>query len=95
MIRVNDDYVIEVDDMSYTIKQDMHRKQIDKKTNEEKDVYVSRGYFTSLAGALQRVKELIVANSLNNGEMSLEQAIMCAVEVNKEFIGTFNKIMGE
>ena len=50
MIRVNDDYVIDVDSMCYTTKIDKHKT--DKKGNP---VYEVVGYYKDLDGAILAV----------------------------------------
>ena len=55
MIRVNDDYVIDVDSMCYTTKIDKHKT--DKKGNP---VYEVVGYYKDLDGAI-----LAVVKSMN------------------------------
>ena len=64
MIRVNDDWVIDVDPLNYIPKRDMHRdKTIRRKDGSEEVVHDYRGeygYFTTLKGALRAIHGLSI-----------------------------------
>lgn len=94
MIRVNDDYVIEVDTMNYVAKEDKHKTRVDK-NGEEKDAYRTVGYYGTLKGALVGIKEDMFKSKAVSGEISLENALKELKSIDKEFIETFNKVLGE
>lgn len=92
MIRINDDYVITVDSLEYTVCEDKHRKTVDKDGNE-KDVYIPIGHFMHLEAALNFLRDYLVKKSLASSEYTLEQAIKEIARFNNEFVTTFNKAM--
>ena len=91
MIRVNEDYVIEVDQYNYTVQFDLHKTRYDKKLDAELPVYKLVGHFTSLLGALQGVFKDMVRSELAKRDYALEDAIKI---INSERI-KFSKLMKE
>lgn len=98
MIRVNEKYVIDVDEQNYTVKEDLHRTE----TRKTKDgieyivpMYDTKGYYNTLQGALGGVRDLMLVNGLSEEDMPLEMAIRTVIEVNKIFTDTVNKVMKE
>lgn len=94
MIRVNDDYVIELQKMNYIVKEDKHKKVLDD-NGKEVDLYKVCGYYTSLESALEGVKKSMSFAALENGEYSLEEAITKIREINDAFVSCFEKAVGE
>lgn len=90
MIRINDDYVIEVDELNYTLKQDMHKK--DKEGNH---VYKTYGYYNNLESAFKGAIEVQTKKSLANTEISLYDAVTCVRNIHKEFTDTFRRVIRE
>ena len=85
MIRVNDDWVIDVDDHNYVLKKDLHRleKSRDKKTMVP--AYKTVGYFSSPARALERLGEEIIREKLKGPEMCLHEAVVAIRECTEEW----------
>ena len=75
MIRIDSNWVIEVDGACYIPKKYLQRTRTDKKTREEIPVYGSGlGFFTSLTSALEAVAKVRIGDRLSEGEVSLKRA---------------------
>lgn len=98
MIRVTNDFIIDVDDFNFVAKEDKHKTTPvkDKDGNiTEKPLYSVIGYYTSLVNALEGIKKFIVLEKLQSKEFSLDDAILEVRTINKEFIDTFNRVIAE
>ena len=84
MIRLNNDYFIDVDDMNYTLKRDTHKTYTDKNGKEINSVEVI-SYFSSLNNAIIGARNYFIGKSLQDGEYSLKEAVNRVEEVNKHF----------
>lgn len=80
MIRVNDDYVIDVDSMCYTTKIDKHKT--DKKGNP---VYEVVGYYKDLDGAILAVVKSMNRKELSEGAYELKEALEIIQASNEQF----------
>ena len=80
MIRVNDDYVIDVDSMCYTTKIDKHKT--DKKGNP---VYEVVGYYKVLDGAILAVVKSMNRKELSEGVYELKEALEIIQASNEQF----------
>ena len=80
MIRVNDDYVIDVDSMCYTTKIDKHKA--DKKGNP---VYEVVGYYKDLDGAILAVVKSMNRKELSEGVYELKEALEIIQASNEQF----------
>lgn len=80
MIRVNENYCIDVDDNCYTVKIDKHKEN--KKGNP---VFEVVGYYGSLASAVKGVIESMNRRKLNDGILTLEKAVEIVIENNNQF----------
>ncbi len=80
MIRVNDDYVIDVDSMCYTTKIDKHKT--DKKGNP---VYEVVGYYKDLDGAILAVVKSMNRKELSEGVYELKEALEIIQASNEQF----------
>ena len=85
MIRVNDEWVIDVDDHNYVLKKDLHRleKSRDKKTMVP--AYKTVGYFSSPARALDRLGEEILRDRLREPIQGLEELADAIGEAQTEW----------
>ncbi len=74
MIRVNDDWIVDIDEYNYTLKKDLHKlgKSKDKKTMVPQ--YKTVGYFSTLAKALERLGGEMFKEGLRDGEKNLAEA---------------------
>lgn len=79
MIRVNENYCIDVDEKCYTVKIDKHKT--DKKGNP---VYETVGYFSCLENAIRGVLVSMNKKQLKDGEHSLKEALKLMQESNRK-----------
>lgn len=86
MIRVNEDYVIEVDRYEYAVKIDKHRQG---KNGE--DVYETIGHYSSLENAIKGVLEAMNKKALGEGVHTLEEALAIIGENNERFAELLEK----
>ena len=86
MIRVNEDYIIEIDTYNYIVKMDQHKKgQVkDRSTGEymEVDVFKTVGYYKDLSWAIKGIISDMNRRQLSDGLFSLEDAIHIIRENN-------------
>ena len=75
MIRINEDYIIDVDEAQYTLKQDAHKTSIDKRTGAESPVYYVVGYYRNLENALRGYIRIQTDKRLKGGEYALREAL--------------------
>lgn len=94
MISVYGDYVIDVDDMNYTVKLDRHKTVTDKNGNTT-DVYDTKGYYNTLKSALRGVRDMVVSDRLSQEDIDLNKAIKTVTGVNREFEDIMTKALGE
>lgn len=92
MIRVNEDYIIEVDALNYIPKIDKHKVSKDK-DGKERAVFDTIGYCSTLAGALCKIKEDMYKDCIAEKEISLYEALNELKRVNKEFENIFNRVL--
>lgn len=88
MIRVNADYVIEVDDLNYTVMRDLHKKtkRTDKDGNKvEVDAYKIIGYYGNLSGAIKCAIEDMNVRELSDGVIELKKAVEIVAGNYKRF----------
>lgn len=85
MIRVNDDYVIEVDTLCYVANRDTHKTRIDKTTGKEIPVYNLVGYFGTLETAIKGIIHHIIQNKLSVGTHDIKGAIEIIRTEMKQF----------
>lgn len=83
MIRVNDDYVILVDEMNYAPARDRHRTVMSK--GKERAVYDIIGYTSTLERAVKMILDRTTAEVLADGEISLADAIKEIRSINSHF----------
>lgn len=96
MIRINDDWVIDVDDYQYILKKDMHKMvKAKRKGNPDVALYVTKGYFSSLRKAPERLGEEIIMDELKAPEMSLREAVQAIQKATAEWHELVREVMGE
>ena len=76
MIRINDDWVVDVDEYNYALKKDLH-KEVPRKERDGSVTMVHQyktcGYFSTLQHALNRLLDEMVVERLSDGEISLNE----------------------
>ena len=82
MIRINDDWIIDIDKYNYTLRRDMHTTRTVKKNGEkvEENVYTTVGHYSSIDKALENLGKEVIRYKL----MSAEYDLKTAVEVIRE-----------
>lgn len=70
MIRITEDYTVDVDSLNYTAKVDLHTT--DKKGNLRTKTI---GYYSTLRDAVAGIVEYDARQNLSGGEKTLEEAI--------------------
>lgn len=89
MIRVNENWVIMVDDLNYQPMRDMHRvktvKQKDGTMTEEPYYKGGYGYYTSLKDAVRAIARIEYKNALTGQETALNDAIKLMCETMTRF----------
>lgn len=77
MIRVTDDYVVDVDQMGYTVCKDEHRKVYQKNVDRWVPYFKSVAYYSKFPMALAYIAERIAKDQLSAPiEYTLEEAII-------------------
>ena len=97
MIRVNEDYIIDVDSYNYTLKRDVHKTTKIKLDGEETErpIYVTIGYFGSLDKALERLLAENIKEKLNDGVYSLKEAVKIVKKCREEWETLVKEIVDE
>lgn len=75
MIRVSNDYVIDVDEMNYVVKRDEHRERYDSKSKKHYQSYDPIAYFRTLEQAIYYLAERDAAAEISKGEVGLSDAV--------------------
>lgn len=98
MIRVNDDYIIDIDPHNYIPKRDLHREKVSiDKNGEEIRVpqFDTVGYFGDLAGAVRGIIRDINRRDLDTGTHDLEEAIKIVRSNNDTFYDLLDRALKE
>ena len=89
MIRVNEDWIITLDQYSYIPMRDMHRDKTvtrkDRGTTTEHDYKGGYGYYTTLKGAIKAIAQVEYKNALQERVASLLEAIKLMDDTLKRF----------
>jgi hypothetical protein len=85
MIKVTEDYVIQVDDLNYTVCENKPYTSIDKKSGRDSTRYPIVGYCSSLENALSLVRGRLIRDALKNGDRSLSEAIETVQKITADF----------
>ena len=87
MIKVNDEWGIVIEDLSYC------PIRLDKPVvSKGKTYYAKQGYYKTLQGALERVAEEMSRDELKTADMSLSEAVRVIRECNEKIE---NLVQGE
>ena len=97
MIRINDDWIIDIDRYNYTLRRDMHTTRIIKKNGEEieEPVYNTVGHYSSLNKALDNLGKEIIRYKLIDGEYTLKTAVNAIRECQDEWRRLTDEIKNE
>ena len=97
MIRINDDWIIDIDRYNYTLRRDMHTTRIIKKNGEEveENVYTTVGHYSSLNKALDNLGKEIIRYKLMGAEYTLKTAVDAIRECQDEWRRLTDEIKSE
>lgn len=87
MIKLDDDYMIDVDSYNFTLIKD--KGKINKKTG--KPITIAVGYYGNLQGCLKRYAELTAISKLQEHDVTLPEAIKIITESNDKLIAMLNQ----
>ena len=85
MIRINDDWVVDVDQYNYILKKDMHREEKSRDGKGMVPVYNTVGYYGSLRKALDALGGEIIRDKLRGGSRTLCEAVQAIRECEAEW----------
>ena len=83
MIKLVDDWVIDVDERNYILAKDKG-VVVDKKTGKEYRNLKSYGFFISITGALKALRDELIRQGVQDGCMTLSEAIRSIKEANSK-----------
>lgn len=95
MIRVNENYIIDIDSYEYTVKRDLHRKRTVKIKGEEVEVddFATVGHYGSLGSAVKGVIDNMNRCKLREGIHTLEEAVAIVLENNNKVAELLEKAL--
>lgn len=88
MIKIDDDYYIDVDDKCFTVKIDTHKT--DKKGNI---VYTTVGYYKNLQNAIKGAIDSKNKKKLKTGTYDLKEALKIVMDNNDTFTKLLDKVI--
>lgn len=99
MIRVNDDYIIDVDPHNYIVKRDLHKERVtvNDKTGEEtrSPQYNTVGYFGDIPSAIRGVIRDMNRLGVSEGVHSLTEAVKIVQDNNKKLYDLLDRAFEE
>ena len=99
MVRLNKEYIVEVDSYSYTLKRDSNKKiiKVDKNTGAEteEDQYGVVGYYGDLKGSIRGAIKDMNDRKLAKGTHELLEAIEIINKNNEKFERILKKAIKE
>lgn len=90
MIKLNDDYIIEIDGRNYTLKSKYEKKNIDDDEDTQFD-FGTIGYYGNLKNAVKAAAEDKIRRKLSKGVHSLEDAVEIIDKAYREYEKAYNK----
>lgn len=93
MIRVNADYVIDVDENNYVVKEDKHRTRTNRDKTGIENIYVTCGYYSSLDRALEGVRKEMIKARFRQTDSTLEEAVNEIRKANAELNKAIKKVI--
>lgn len=83
MIRINDMYTIDVDDMNYTLYAIGTYGEKSKNAGEEKQTVI--GYYNTLEGAIEACRNDYMRKVIGSKDMGLDEAVTAIKRISDEF----------
>ena len=96
MIRVNEDWIIDVDNYNYILKKDLHKKIKQKNNNETVmvDAFETVGYYGVLSGAFEALGNEIIKDKLATASCTLAEATGVLKECRDEWKQLVDEVKG-
>lgn len=96
MVQINDDYIIQIDSLNYTVMRDAHRKTT--RTNKagetvEVDAYTTVGYYSDFAGAIKGAIDDMNNRALRDGVHTLKEALEIVTANNDRFTELLENVL--
>lgn len=85
MVRINKDYIVDVDTYEYTAKQDLHKE--DKEGNP---IYKTVGHYGTLKNAILGIFKHKGQKVLSEGEYSLNEAVDALSAIKTELVNALS-----
>lgn len=95
MIRINDDWLIDVDQYNYIVKRDTHKMVKARDGKAMVPGYTTMGYYGSLRKALEALGEEMVRDRLAGDSLSLAEALQTVRECKEKWDALVRKAVGE
>ncbi len=99
MVKVNDDYIIEVDSLNYTVKRDEHRTREEKVKDSDEvkvvPVFTTVGYYYDLATSIRGVIKDMNRRQLGEGTYTLREAVDIVLNNNEKIETLLDKVERE
>lgn len=96
MIRVNEDWIIDVDNYNYILKRDLH-KQTRQKIGSKyviADAFETVGYYRALSGAFEALGKEIIKDKLSTASCTLAEATVVLKECREEWKRLVDEVKG-
>jgi len=89
MVKVNDDYFIEIDSLNYTVKRDEHKTREEKVKGSDEvkvvPVVTTVGYYYDLATSISGIIKDMNRRQLGEGTHELHEAVNMVMNNNRHF----------
>lgn len=96
MIRVNEDWIIDVDNYNYILKKNLHKKvkQKNRKESIMVDAFDTVGYYRTLSGAFEALGKEIIKDKLSTASCTLAEATGVLKECREEWKQLVDEVKG-
>ena len=95
MIRINDDWIVDVDQYNYIVKRDTHKMVKSRDGRTMVPGYTTVGYYGSLRRALEALGEEMVRDRLASDSLTLAEALQTVRKCKDEWDALVRKVVGE
>lgn len=92
VIKLNENYMIEVDPMNYILKK---KYLVKAKSGEQKEVYKVDGYFGTVKDALERFIEHLQMDELDGMAVDISEYVRAIAIINKEAVKGLERVLGK
>ena len=91
MIRINEDWVILIDEYNYKLAKDLHKKVKKQNSNGPTDAFEIEGYYGGVSAALTALADKLVKDELKVGDRGLNEACTAIQRVYTELVETIKE----